>query len=474
VGVAVSAAGAVLPQGEQVVGVLYGVLRAAEFAAFALLVGSVAFVICCWPGGAGTRWVRRVWSASIEAVAATTIVALLVQSASRSGRGLAADAVPPAITLLGRLALLLVAGAGLRMIARQPAQVRWRWAGTGLAFALALTWSTSGHAVKGVQALLAVPLAAAHLMAVAIWTGGLVLVAVLCQGSRAVSAAETVEAVRRFSPLALGCALATVVTGIYAAVIQVGSLDGLATTSYGRLLLAKLSLVAAVMAAAVLSRRWTARLRDDRPEHLARTASRKHRGQTGSVVAPSRRNERRAAAVLSPVAPGLRRSVLAQLGAAGLIFAVTAALVQTEPARTALAAAQALAPAAAPAPPPARAPLPLPTGAGFISEPMPFGSGVNAGSLQAAVEPGRVGANSLILLLTDPGGRAVDVTGARAKLIPPGDGRGELDARLVRVDTGHLHGEVLLPVPGQWRLRVVLVPTGGGPEQLLISFEVGR
>jgi hypothetical protein len=44
----------------------------------------------------------------------------------------------------------------------------------------------------------------------------------------------------------------------------------------------------------------------------------------------------------------------------------------------------------------------------------------------------------------------------------------------VRIDTGHLHGEVLLPVPGQWRLRVVLVPTGGGPEQLLISFEVGR
>ena len=99
-------------------------------------------------------------------------------------------------------------------------------------------------------------------------------------------------------------AVATLVlTGTAQALVEVGTLDGLFSTTYGWLVVAKVSLVVVVLAVASLSRR---------------------------LVGP--------VADRSPTAPrALRRIVIVEAAIAAVILGVTSVLVQTTPARTAAA-----------------------------------------------------------------------------------------------------------------------------------------
>src|SRR3954469_7793954 len=90
-----------------------------------------------------------------------------------------------------------------------------------------------GHAGTGIQTGLAIPADLVHVAAMACWLGGLMVlcVAVLPKGD----ADELRTVLPRYSALALGAIVALIVSGGYQAWRQVGSIDALKSTDYGRL-----------------------------------------------------------------------------------------------------------------------------------------------------------------------------------------------------------------------------------------------
>src|SRR5262249_24055033 len=116
-----------------------------------------------------------------------------------------------------------------------------------------LAMSLSGHAF-GARELgpAAVGVDSLHLVAAAVWLGGLVHFAVLLTGALAAAARERAEVLRtlvpRGSKVALVSVAMLVVTGAFSAWEQVGGLDTLTVTAYGQSLLLKLALVAVLVA----------------------------------------------------------------------------------------------------------------------------------------------------------------------------------------------------------------------------------
>ncbi|MBA0052729.1 hypothetical protein E0L36_18155 [Streptomyces sp. AJS327] len=148
-----------------------------------------------------------------------------------------------------------------------PGGVRWRarqrdltlglgLGGGVLTVGLAATWALAEHASTGIQTSVAVPAAITHLLAVALWLGGLAtLLGALHTGPPPPRAA-----VRRFSRTAFVCVTVLLATGLYQSWRQVGSWSALTGTEYGRLLLVKAGLVGTLLAVAWVSRRRLAHI----------------------------------------------------------------------------------------------------------------------------------------------------------------------------------------------------------------------
>ncbi|MEV0963813.1 copper resistance protein CopC [Streptomyces sp. NPDC049910] len=66
--------------GGGLVGALYGIARYAAYAGFTVLVGGAAFVLACWPRGAGTRAVQRVVVYGWVTLTAATLAMLLLRN----------------------------------------------------------------------------------------------------------------------------------------------------------------------------------------------------------------------------------------------------------------------------------------------------------------------------------------------------------------------------------------------------------
>ncbi|HEX2262498.1 MAG TPA: copper resistance CopC family protein [Pseudonocardiaceae bacterium] len=87
-------AGAAQSSGSTAIGVSYGITRAVAFASFALLVGSIAFVLLCWPGAIARGDVRHVMLAGWAGLLAATMVGLLLQGPYGSGLVPVASSTP--------------------------------------------------------------------------------------------------------------------------------------------------------------------------------------------------------------------------------------------------------------------------------------------------------------------------------------------------------------------------------------------
>ncbi|MBI4492749.1 MAG: copper resistance protein CopC [Chloroflexi bacterium] len=128
-----------------------------------------------------------------------------------------------------------------------PGKAAW-WLGAGLGGGALLTYSLNSHsAAAGDLAALAVAADWLHLVAVAVWVGGLFsLVLVLPAGLKVLPPAERgrllAGLVPRFSVLAVASVGVLVATGLYQAWLHVGSPSALLETLYGQGLLAKLGL----------------------------------------------------------------------------------------------------------------------------------------------------------------------------------------------------------------------------------------
>ena len=96
----------------------------------------------------------------------------------------------------------------------------------------------------------------AHFAAAGVWFGGL---AALLLGVRGEPSAAKAAAVRRFSPVALVALLVVFATGTLRAVDELGSWGELLDSGYGRAVLAKLALIALIVAIAARNRRGACR-----------------------------------------------------------------------------------------------------------------------------------------------------------------------------------------------------------------------
>ncbi|WP_046708815.1 copper resistance D family protein, partial [Streptomyces europaeiscabiei] len=129
--------------------------------------------------------------------------------------------------------------------------------GALLSVGLAGTWAAAEHASAGIQVPVAMTSSVLHLLAMAVWLGGLTaLLTVLYRAPNTLSAAV----VNRFSRLAFVSVIVLVVTGVYQSWRGLGSWSAFTSTAYGEVLVAKLVAVLLLLVAAAFSRRWTGRL----------------------------------------------------------------------------------------------------------------------------------------------------------------------------------------------------------------------
>ena len=412
------------PTGSKTVGALYAVARFVAYFAFAILVGATVFLFAWWPNGARTKAVRILLASAWGGLFLATAGVLALQGPYGAGFGIgrALDTGVLRTTLSTRLGEAL--SARLVLLALAAALLAWLFtrlpdasrrarslaaaAGGLLTVGIAATWAVSGHADTGIQAALAVPVDVAHLCAMAVWLGGLTMLAaiVLRRGGHG-TPGERARMVRGFSPVALSCVIVLVGTGTYQSWRQVGSLSALTSTAYGRLLLFKLLGVAVLIGLGYLARSWIARHREDRNPG------------TTDRAAISR----------------LRRSVAGEVGVGICVLALTAALVNAPPARTAHAAS-----------------------AGPVSGSAAFDTGGPGGSgtVQVTVDPAQTGADTVHLYTLGPTGKQEQVLQVQASFALASPSLGPLPVTLRTAGAGHLIGAASLPIAGTWRLAVTV------------------
>ena len=253
-------------RGDQIVGVVYGLVRGALYAGLALLLGTVAFGAFIWPPALRLRRVAHLawlgWGLTLFA----TVAMILLQGIYGAGLGFGAlfrsDLIRGVLgTQFGHLSILrlVILAAAIPLLRRglgtgADATV----AGSakllvcGLAVALAITPALSGHAHTGTNSTLAVPSDVIHILAMSIWLGGLAVLTYAVFTGRHV--ADLHEVVHRFSRVAVACVAALIVTGTLQAWLLVGSVNALRTTPYGHILSVKLVVVLALVVLSALSR----------------------------------------------------------------------------------------------------------------------------------------------------------------------------------------------------------------------------
>ncbi|MFG2030243.1 copper resistance CopC/CopD family protein [Streptomyces sp. NPDC048825] len=494
---------------------LYDAFRYVAYGGLALLIGVAMFTLACWPAGAGLRPLRRLLLTGWTALFASTVVLLLLRGPYETGRGLTAvfdlSLLGRTVTGRGGLALgarlLLLAVAGI-LAARLATRLRGssearrhgsaadaappahpspapradaadrpageRQFGTGVygagvlfAVGLALTWAVADHAATGIQVPLAIPVSVLHLLAMAVWLGGLLALAVALFRAPAGTVIPA-AAVARFSRLAFTAVVVLVATGVYQSWRQVGSLEALATTEYGRLLNLKVAAVVLVLTAAAFSRQWTAQLghRPQPPETLPATAPQRTRlAQTVGAGAPSGGDttedtdaDRPPAAADSPAGSdspsesgrhlrGLRRSVAAEAVLGVVVLAITTVLTGTQPSRAAVESAAATAAAQAPK-------------ASVAVVPFDVGTPNGHGRAQITFAPGQVGDNTVEAIVYGPDGGPSSVPELRLTLTHRAQRIGPLDAKLVDRGGYWATDRLRLPLPGTWTLRVTVRTSG--------------
>ncbi len=160
---------------------------------------------------------------------------------------------PIGTALIWRAAALAVAGLALLAAWRRPAARRAGLvAATAAALGLVVAHVDAGHAAAGEwPSAIAIAAQVTHFAAAGVWIGGL---AALILGFRGASPGAREEAVGRFAPIALASVPIVFATGVLRTVDELTSWGDLLHTGYGRAILLKLILLAAIVAIASRSR----------------------------------------------------------------------------------------------------------------------------------------------------------------------------------------------------------------------------
>ncbi|QOV47643.1 copper resistance protein CopC/CopD [Streptomyces chromofuscus] len=468
---------------------LYNVARYAAYGGLALVIGVAVFMSAALRGP--TDALRRLVPAAWLTLVISTAALLLLRGPYERGTGLT-DALDPTVlgatlttrpglALLARLALLAAAF----VLVRRPARRSTRPApGIALSVALAVTWAAAEHASAGIQVPVAMASSVLHLLAMAVWLGGLTaLLTVLHRAPHDLTPA----AVTRFSRLALASVVVLTATGVYQSWRGLGSWEALTGTTYGRVLLVKLAAVALLLAAAGLSRGWTRRWAAGEPAR-AEAAARVLETVGGPAevggsaeVGVGAGAERAEGAVsghggvdvsdsaVTEHGPrdgqessdhhehrdhhdrhrrALRRSVLAEFMTAVLVLVIATLLTITLPGRAATESAAA-ATAADPGEPTASSSL----------VPFDVGTPNGHGKVQLDLAPGKVGRNQVQAVVFGPDGGIVTVPELRLTFTLRAQDVGPIDAELENRGGYWGTDKLRLPLPGVWTMKITIRTT---------------
>ncbi|MDH6518025.1 copper transport protein [Streptomyces sp. SAI-135] len=480
---------------------LFNMGRYLAYLGAALLIGTAVFLAACRPPEPAR--LRRLLWAGWGTLLGSTVFLLVLRAPYESGAGPSAAfslkalertlGTRPGEALLVRLALLLIAYffvVRLLRLGESRLPRAWQAAGGVLAVGLALTWAAAEHASAGIQVPVAMTSAVLHVLAMAVWLGG--LAALLSTLHRAPSQLPA-AVVARFSRLAFASVTVLVVTGVYQSWRGLGSWSAVTGTTYGHLLVLKLLAVTLLLTAARLSRRWTGRLvtvaavaeaeavavadvnaetevktgavtRGKVPERVGVPASTSASASASASASVEARDEARAEGVVrekaagsssapppvpgtpEPAAPayryGLRRSVLAEVAVGVVVLVLSTVLSGTLPGRAQAEAAEAG---------PATGGLP----AASVTD-VPFAVGGATGKVQITLDPGRTGDNSVQAIVYSADGGLATVPELRLSFTLPAQRIGPIDARLTNKGGYWGTDDLTLPLAGDWRMKATI------------------
>jgi copper transport protein len=352
--------------------------RGLAFFGLALALGGAVVVFALWPAGTAPAPARRlVWS-GVGLLLAGSLMVLLMQGPYASGGSLADvfSTLPSTLdtrfghALVARLVLTVAFLVLLVRGRRVPAAV--------CGVALLFTWTLVDHSRTGAQIWLGVPAASVHLLAMALWFGGLLVVLVRAHDAP----------IARFSRLAGACWAVLAVSGVYLAYRQTGELGALPETLFGRLVLVKTAVAIGVLALAYSSRRALRR------------------------------------------STNLRFSVAGESLLGVAMLAVTAVLVNAEPARVA-----------------------------YVD---PVDTTLTAGgmSVELKINPAKQGENVADVYLLRRDGALQRVPEVTARLVPEDRGAAGVDVAFRAAEPGHfVASPMTVPYAGEWTLRLLIRTT---------------
>jgi copper transport protein len=281
-----------------------------------------------------------------------------------------------------------------------------------LAAGLAVTPSFSGHA--STLGALGLTSDVVHVVAASIWTGGLALMLLGLLLARDDRWLLAMTCVPRFSTMAVVSVVALITAGIVSAYLQIRTWSGLWETEYGLLVLAKIALLLPLLAlGAYNNRRAVPRCRS-------------------GIASPLERRR-------------FLRVSMVELGILASIIAVTAVLINAEPARTEL-EMEAMSEAGHPAM----------TDDAMPAGHEPFEGTVQLGDMQAmvTVDPAMPGENTITIMFMESAEKPTEVSVAASL---PSQEIGPLDFK-AKPDPAEPQTFVIesasLSIAGEWELRV--------------------
>ncbi|MEV4511205.1 copper resistance protein CopC [Dactylosporangium sp. NPDC049525] len=379
------------------------------FAGLILLVGPALVLLTLWPARLPTAGPAKLAVAGGILLAVSGLLELYLQIPYTSGSGLLGGTVEGAVEVLGtaygaahlvRLAVVVAAVLLLRPVVGLRAGKLDQALLILLGVVGAATWPLSGHPSASPVPALTVVADAAHLAAMAVWVGGLVvLVGFLL---RRADERELGVIMPVWSGWALLAVTVLVLAGTAQALVEVGTLSALTGTPYGQLVIVKVGLFAIILAAAAYARNVTNRQTPDE----------------GNLAEVRRR---------------LRVGVLVEVGVVVLILGVTSVLVQTTPARSVEASAAQ----------PGR----------------PVEVKVSSSLFQVVVDvaPAKTGINTVHLYALKPDGRTpIRVVEWKATVALPAKGIELITVPVLALTPDHATGQIQLPAAGIWDMRVTL------------------
>ncbi|WP_442929889.1 copper resistance CopC/CopD family protein [Micromonospora sp. WMMC241] len=377
------------------------VTKYAGYVGLLLLVGPALVLAALWPRRLSRRGPGRLVWAGLGVLVAATLAELWLQVPYTNGGGLfdvtgagLGDVLGSSYgtTHLVRLGLLAAAAFLLRPLLAGPIGRTDAIILAVLGGAALFTWPLAGHPAASPAPAVSVVVDAIHLGGMAVWLGGLVMLAAFLLPRADERELDAILPIwSRWAALSVAALL---LAGTVQGLIEVASPKALVDTTYGRLLLAKIVLFALVIGVAAYSRALVRR----------RVAA----GRPGAM----------------------RRAVVAELAITAVVLGLSATLVQTTPARTAAADVAG-----------------APTGyfSTTLSSPIY--------SLQVELDPAETGNNSLHLYAYTTDNRPQPVQEWKVTAALPSAGIEPITVPLLPLSDNHATGEVNLPARGDWQLR---------------------